>query len=120
MTEELDVNKVAAYVVQEQIDALVERVTTAGRSMSDSVRLQLKSSFKSYINTLLTRHLMTKSFFVRTKPVLIYTFYVPVSLRIGKTIIPNATMPALVADYNHVILVGGGPVAENPFFSNTC
>lgn len=108
MDEELDINKVAAEFVQQNIESLYNTGKGIIKGASDAVRLKLNNSYKNYIACVATRYSKAKSFFIRDEPTYLYNFYVPMGLTAANAGLSNASISALESLNNCVVITGSG------------
>jgi hypothetical protein len=86
MSEDLNLNKIAAEFLGHQLDSFVETGKGVFKEAADMVRLHLDKTYKDYLRSVLKKYAKAKSFFIRSEPTYLYSFYVPlgVSLHGGK------------------------------------
>jgi hypothetical protein len=85
MAEDIDFNKIAADFLQENLDRFVDAGKDIIKGATNKLRLRLDSTYRNYLTTILKRHSRVKSFFIRTEPVYLYNFYVPLSVATQQT-----------------------------------
>ena len=106
MRQEPDLNSIAATVIQNNIDKIVDFATTSAKTTRSLLRTKLKGTYTTYIKRVLERYSRAKSFFVRAEPVSLYTMFVPLDLEN-----PNRRVIAPdfhdVLEHNPHVLIGG-------------
>jgi hypothetical protein len=80
MDTEFDVNKIAANYVEQTTDRVLSAAASGVKGVTTHVRARLGRTYRTYIERLLERHGKGKSFFVRTEPIPLYEFFVPLDL----------------------------------------
>lgn len=108
MTEELDVNKMAAEFVNSNLESIYNTGKDVLKGATDSIRLRLNNSYKDYLSCVVRRYSKAKSFLIRDEPTYLYNFYVPVSLVGRKSIIEYASLSAISEHNSYVVITGGG------------
>lgn len=88
-TEEFDINKVIVEFLDRRLDSLAEAGKGVLNYASNRVRLALRKTYEVYLRVLLEKYSRTKSFFIRTEPVSLYSFYVPLAIGSGDSFVPS-------------------------------
>ena len=78
------------------------------KGTTDKIRLRLQRTYKTYIKRLVGRHSKSKSFFVRTEPIPLYDFFVPMDLKSDRRLLKSPGAADLAAISPRTILVGSG------------
>lgn len=107
MNDDFDINSVVAKVIDSQAENLFDAVKSTGKNITQSFRLSLAASFKTYVNGIAERHSKCRSFFYRTDPVMLYQFYVPIGVEMRNRKLKSTTSSALFQT-PHVIIQGTG------------
>ena len=109
MESELDVNKIAAAFVQANAEGAWSAITSRVKGARNMVRSKFEGTYRSYLERVLGRYSRGKSFFVRSKPVPLYEFFVPLDLATQRRVLckPSATEMAAVSR-NSIITGSGG------------
>jgi len=105
---ELEIGKMVAGFVQQNISSIVELGGNFVSGAKREVRVRLESTYKAYLEETATRYSKTKSFFIRNSSVGLYDFYVPISVRSGKTRIDNPSYYNLTRKSNRTVVLGTG------------
>jgi hypothetical protein len=108
MSDEIDINKVAAEFVNQNIEHFYQAGKDAIKGAADKVRLMLKNSYKDYLECAVPRYSKAKSFFVRNEPTYLYNFYVPIGVSCGESQISNASVKDMASVNPHAVVTGGG------------
>ena len=107
MGEDFDINKIAAEIVERNI----ERFLAVGKGMfkgaTDQIRLRLSNSFREYVTCVLERYSKAKSFYFRREPIFLYDFYVPVGISVGRKRIEKATAKS-ISKLNRFMVITAG------------
>jgi hypothetical protein len=96
MTEEFDINKVAAEFMQQNMEKFIGTAKGIIKAGADQIRLRLDMTYKEYISNLLKRHSKVKSFFIRSEPANLYDYYVPLSISTRKIKIDSTGIQDMV------------------------
>jgi hypothetical protein len=105
---DFNINTVAADFLSQQLDAFVRSMQSAGKSVSEKIRLQFITSFKTYVEALVARHSFARSFFNRTEAAYLYSFYVPIGIKTQKTTISRANSREIFTVSRNVVIQGTG------------
>lgn len=108
MSEEPDVNKMAAEFVAQNIERFYNTGKDVVKGATDKVRLHLNSSYKDYLACVAERHSKGKSFFIRHEPTTLYDFYVPIGVSNEKNKISQASINGISALNRFAVITGGG------------
>lgn len=108
MEEELDVNKIAAEFVQANIEGAWGLVKARAKDFKTLVRSRFESTYRDYLKRLIERHSKGKSFFVRTEPVPLHTFFVPLDLATQMRLLTRPAAPDVAAVASNAIITGTG------------
>ena len=108
MDNEIDVNKIAAEFVQQNIESFYNTGKDILKGAADAVRLRLNKSYKAYITCVASRYSKAKSFFIRDEPTYLYNFYVPMGLTSVNGEVSRASISALESNHFVVITGSGG------------
>lgn len=104
MTEEIDINKIAVELVNQHIEAFVNKGRTLFKGAGDKIRLHLDRSYKSYLTCVVDRYSKSKSFFIHDQPTYLYDFYVPLGVSCGETKINKAAFNEILSTNTFVII----------------
>ena len=77
---EFDINKAAAEFVKNNLTDILKLGTKAFSTLTQKVQLRLDRTYNSYLKSVATKCSRTKSFFIRSEPVYLYSFYVPITV----------------------------------------
>jgi hypothetical protein len=80
MSTEFDATKLAAQFAQQNAEKFVGLAVTGVKGVATQVRARLNRTYRTYLERLLERYGRGKSFFVRSEPVSLYEFFVPLDL----------------------------------------
>lgn len=108
MPEDFDPNKFAAEFVQKNFESLRTLAVSAFKGAKDRIRVHLEQTYAEYIARLVDRYGKGKSFFVRTEPVPLYDFYVPMDLRTQRRTLSQPDADDLGRVAARAIIVGSG------------
>src|SRR5688572_28206332 len=108
MAEELDINKLTAEFVQSNLDRIVGFVGQKIKVASNIVRSQYEATYTTYLSRLLTRNSKGKSFFVRSEPIPLYEFFVPLDLASERTELRNARILDITSVSPACVVAGSG------------
>jgi predicted NACHT family NTPase len=107
--DDLDLTKLATTFVQANIDRISGIVGMGAKAASNQARLRLAKTYTSYLDRTLKRYSKSKSFFIRSAPVPLYTFYVPMDLSAREQVLttPGAQDIADVSPFALITGTGG-------------
>lgn len=108
MSEELDVNKMAAEFVSQNIERFYNTGKDVLKGAADKARLHLNRSYKDYLECVAARYSKAKSFFIRNEPTNLYNFYVPIGISSEKAKLSNASIGAISAVSPFAVITGSG------------
>jgi hypothetical protein len=77
---DLDVNKIAVEFVQSNINQAVGLVSKKAKGPKNLIRPKLESTSNIYLTRVLDRYSKGKSFCVRSEPIPLYDYFVPLDL----------------------------------------
>jgi len=108
MSEELDINKVAAEFVTQNLERFYDSGKGVLKGAADAVRLRLRKSYRDYIVCVAERYSKAKSFFIRNEPTYLYDFYVPLGVSSKKGKLEAASIEGIATINRFAIITGGG------------
>src|ERR1700728_2643925 len=91
MESELDVNKLAAEVLRTNLEGAWSLAASRVKGARNMVRSKFERTYRAYIERILGRYSRGKSFFVRSEPVDIYEFFVPLDLATQRRVLAKPT-----------------------------
>jgi len=105
---DIDVNKMAAEFVQANLESAVQLASSKLKTTKAILRSKLEGTYRVYLTRLLDRYSRGKSFFIRSEPVPLYEFFVPLDLSTERRVLrrPGAVDVAEVS--TAVIVTGSG------------
>lgn len=106
MPEGFDENKIAAEFIKQNMESFLAAGKGILRGAADIVRLRIDKTYKAYISCLLDRHSKAKSFFIRSEPVLLHSFYVPLAIKLLSKEFKRPDMTNLSAVAPHIVVMG--------------
>lgn len=106
MDNELDINKVTAEFLSAQIDSFFDAAKGMFSGATAKIRAKFKADYTKYLDTTIRTLSFTKSFFIRTEPTFLYDFYVPLGLKIGKTVYSKPKFAELVDESKRFVVTG--------------
>jgi hypothetical protein len=80
MDTEFDINKVAAEFVADKIDSAWGLLSSQARGARDLLKSKFARTYRGYLERTLSRYSRGKSFFIRSEPTPLYSFFVPLDL----------------------------------------
>lgn len=104
----LDPNKIVAEFMQANLDKVLSVATNGVKSVRNAVRANLSDTYAAYVSRLLHRHSMAKSFFVRSEPIPLYDFFVPLDLRTPRRLVPSPGAADVARVARRALLTGSG------------
>ena len=112
---DFDVNKIAAdYVIANQL-AILAIAGDGIKKVTNAVRTRVTRTYAEYLVKVLDRYSKAKSFLIRTEPLPLYDFFVPMDLSTQHRTLARATASD-IADVNpHAIIVGSGGSGKSLF-----
>ncbi len=105
---DLDPNKIAAEFLQAHVDKAFSIASHGFRGARDKLRVKLERTYDTYVRRLLDRHSRAKSFFIRSEPISLYRFFVPLDVVTDRRTIPSAGAADIAAVAPRAILTGSG------------
>src|ERR1051325_2479546 len=106
--EEIDVNKIAAEFVNQNIESFYNTGKGFLKGAADKVRLHLNTSYKNYLKCVTERYSRAKSFFIRNEPTYLYEFYVPTGVTCGNTNVADVSILKMASVNPYAIITGSG------------
>lgn len=98
----------AADFVASNIEKIFSLAKKAYGALDDQLQLRLKSSYKEYLQRTRAKYSRSKSFFIRSESVDLYSYYVPTGIICGETAITNPKFMSCVSQSKKIILTGTG------------
>lgn len=108
MSEEPDINKMAAEFVTQNMERFYSTGKDVIKGAADSVRLHLNRSYKDYLECVINRHSKSKSFFIRNEATYLYNFYVPTSISTRQVKIDQPSIETISKVNPFTIITGSG------------
>jgi len=108
MSESLEPNRIAAEFLQANLEKMIDLGASTLRGTRDIIRTKLAGTYATYLSRLLDRHSKAKSFFVRSEPVPLYEFFVPLNLRTQRRILESPGAAEIAAASPFAVLIGTG------------
>ncbi len=108
MSNDIDINQIAANVISTQVDNLIEAMRETTSRVTERFSISLRGKWDKFVKESLKRHSFSRSFFHRSEPVYIYSFYVPIGVRSNTISIPAASAEPLFAVSPRLIIQGSG------------
>lgn len=108
MSEEIDVQKMAAEFVTHNLEKFYGTGKDVLKVAADTARLHLSRSYKDYLACVGERYSRAKSFFIRNEPTRLYDFYVPIGISSPNFKIGEASVGAISAVNRFAVITGGG------------
>lgn len=109
-TEEFSVGKEAANFatafVKNNLREIVDLLGDTSSAASSSIRVRLKSSYKSYLACVGERYSKVKTFLLNQEAVELTSFYVPMGVNLDGTVYPDASIESLTAANNFNVITG--------------
>jgi predicted NACHT family NTPase len=81
MNPELDLAKLAAHFAQQNAERFIGAAASGVKDLTTQVKARLNRTYRTYIERILERYGKGKSFFVRSEPIPLYSFFVPLDIR---------------------------------------
>jgi hypothetical protein len=108
MTSDLDPNKIVAEFVQQNLDRAVEVGSGKLEGVKNFVRSKFAATYQTYLERTLARYSRAKSFFIRSEPVPLYDFFVPLDLYTQKRQLKSPEVADIVRVSRLAIITGSG------------
>jgi predicted NACHT family NTPase len=108
MESEVDINSIASELLTNQFSKVFEKLTKAGKGLTNKLHLAFVASFHTYVDRIVARHSKARSFFNRGEPVNLYSFYVPIGVCCEKHSIPRVNANALFHKTRNIVIQGSG------------
>lgn len=108
MSDELDVNVIAAEFLKANLEDAVSICQSKVKGATNFIRSQFERTYSAYIRRLIERHSKAKSFFVRSEPIPLYDFFVPLDLKTQRTVLTKPTAGVLGMTSPASIVTGSG------------
>ena len=97
MDDGSEIGKIAADFVARNFTKIVEFGTSVLNGAKSELELRLRTAYSTYLKNAGERYGRAKSFFIRSVPTDIYTFYVPMRVTSGKTVLPRVVLDDIVS-----------------------
>ena len=92
-----EIGKIAADFLARNLTTIVEFGTSVLSDAKSELELRLKTAYSTYLKNAGEQYGRAKSFFIRTVPTNIYTFYVPMRVSSGKATLPKVALNDIVS-----------------------
>lgn len=96
MDDGSEIGKIAADFVSRNFTNILEFGTSVLNGAKSELQLRLRTAYSTYLKNAGERYGRAKSFFIRSVPTDIYTFYVPMRVTSGKTALPRVVLDDIV------------------------
>ena len=96
MNEEPEIGKVAADFIARNLENTFEFAKSMFTGVKAEIELQLKTAYTTYIEKSAAKFGRAKSFFIRSIPTDIYSFYVPMRVISGNMELPNVSINDII------------------------
>ena len=91
-----EIGKIAADFLARNLTKIVEFGTSVLNGAKSELELRLKTAYSTYLKNAGEQYGRAKSFFIRSIPTNIYTFYVPMRVTSGKVTLPKVALDDIV------------------------
>ncbi len=118
MAQDLDVNKVAAEFLVAQETKLLDLGKGVYKTARGKLRLKLRRTYTKYVGNIFERYCRSKSFFIRTEPIQLYDFYVPLDLVVGRKTIANPSAEGIASKHRLCTVCGTAGSGKSMFMKH--
>lgn len=108
MTDALDSNKIVVEFIQANLDKAFAIGAGQLKGARNLIRSKFERTYTTYVSRLLERHSKAKSFFVRSEPIPLYDFFVPLDLRTQRRVLASPGAAEIASVSRFAILTGSG------------
>lgn len=104
--ESFDINKFSAELVNNNLEKFYIASKGIFKGAKNSIRVRLRNGYNNYLENVTNKYSKTKSFFLKSEPVFLYDFYIPLSLSRENKNVGKASIKMLNSISKHIIIVG--------------
>lgn len=108
MAEDFDPNKMAVEFLEKNVGRVLSLTAAGARKASNALRVRLESTYAVYLTRILDRHGRGKSFFIRSEPIPLYDFFVPLDLATQRRTLSRPGIASLCGTFPLSIITGTG------------
>jgi hypothetical protein len=108
MNPELDFTKLAAQFAQQNAERFIGVAASGMKDLTTHVKARLSRTYRIYIERILERYGKGKSFFVRSEPIPLHSFFVPLDLKTQVRTLSRPTAADLGKVSPFSIITGSG------------
>jgi predicted NACHT family NTPase len=108
MADEFDPNVLAAEFVSANLDRIRDLASSTVKGAKNSVLVKLGQTYTEYVRRLADQYGRGKSFFIRSEPIPLYEFFVPLDVSTQRRAIKRASIVDITAVSGHSIVTGSG------------
>lgn len=95
--------------------ALLDIASKNVKKIDEKIRLHIKSTYINYLNNTYVRYSKTKSFFIRSFPVHLYEYYIPIGIKCDNHVIESPGIESCVNFSYRMIIVGSAGCGKSMF-----
>ena len=115
MDDGSEIGKIAADFVARNLTKIVEFGASVLYGAKSELELRLKTAYSTYLVNAGERYGRAKSFFIRSVPTDIYSFYVPMRVTSGKTELPKAVLDDIVSLTTRAVVTASAGAGKSIF-----
>jgi NACHT domain len=105
---DLDISKLAAEFLKANLESAWSLLASEAKGARNVVRAKFERTYRSYLERILHRYSRGKSFFIRSEPVPLYEFFVPLDLTTQRRTLEKPSAAQLFAVSPYSIIIGSG------------
>jgi len=104
----MDYVEFAANFVANNIESIFSIGKKVFGQIDENIKINLKSTYSLYLSNTEKKYSISKSFFIRSQAVNLYSYYVPVGIRCGNTTISKPLFNNCVQFSKRIVITGTG------------
>lgn len=104
----MDENKFAADFIAANYEKIIDIAKSAYSTLDEKIKIDLKKGYSNYLLNSRLKHSKSKSFFIRDKPVDLYSYYEPTGISNEFTQIDSPSFKGCLLASNRIIITGTG------------
>lgn len=104
----MDEGKFAADFLSANLEKIISFARKAYGKADAALQITLKTAYENYLSASRLKYSKSKSFFIRSQPVELYSYYVPTGISCGERVIDKPDFNQCISFTNRVVISGTG------------
>ena len=118
MAQQFDYNKIAAELIQNNLEKIVGSVVGLGKRLKSKAQITFRTAFKKYLKEAISKYGNIKTILYRDRPVYLYDFYVPLDIANDKVNIRSVNSSKLFKQGNFFVITSTAGSGKSTLFKH--